>query len=54
MKSVQRKATTAKSKETDTNFAELKKSFLANVKATVTMEEIPPDLILNWNQTAWH
>ena len=51
MKFVQRKATTAKSKETDTNFAELKKSFLTDVKATVTMEEIPPDLILNWNQT---
>lgn len=51
MKFVQRKATTAKSKETDANFAELKKSFLADVKATVTMEQIPPDLILNWNQT---
>ncbi len=51
MKSVQRKATTAKSKQTDANFAELKKSFFADVVATVTMEQIQPKLILNWDQT---
>ncbi len=51
MNFVQRKATTAKSKETQADFAELKKSFLADVVATVTMEEIPPELILNWDQT---
>ena len=47
MKFVQRKATTVKSKETKADFAERKSSFLAEVAATVTMEEIPPELILN-------
>ena len=51
MKFVQRKGTTLKSKFTLSNFAELKKSFLEDVVATVTMEEIPPELILNWDQT---
>ena len=51
MKFVQRKATTSKSKETQAQFAELKKSFLRDVVATVTMEEVPPELILNWDQT---
>ena len=48
MKFVQRKATTAKSKQTDANFAEQKKYLLANVVAAVTMENIPPELIINW------
>ena len=30
---------------------EKKEIFLADIKATVTMEEIPPDLVLNWDQT---
>ena len=51
MKFVQRKATTSKSKETQAQFAEFKKSFLRDVVATVTMEEVPPELILNWDQT---
>ena len=46
-----KKATTAKSKETKADFAEKKLSFLADVAATVTMEEVPPELILNWDQT---
>lgn len=50
MKFVQRKATTAKSKETTADFAELKKSFPEDVVSTVTMEEIPAELILNWDQ----
>ena len=29
----------------------MKEIFLADIKATVTMEEIPPDLVLNWDQT---
>ena len=48
---VQRKATTAKSKHLIANFSELKKSFLADVVATVAMEEIPAELIMNWDQT---
>ena len=51
MKFVQRKATTAKGKHTITNFSELKKSFLEDVVTTVTMEEIPAELIMNWDQT---
>ena len=51
MKFVQRKATTAKSKYTVENFAEIKKAFLQDVVSVVTMEEVPPELILNWDQT---
>ena len=35
---------------TGENFAELKQRFLDDVVATVSMEEIPPELILNWDQ----
>ena len=48
MKLVQRKA---KSKASEANFAKQKKVFLNDVVATVTMEEIPIELILNWDQT---
>ena len=36
----------------DENFAELKAQFLIDIKAVVQFEEIPFDLILNWDQTA--
>ena len=48
---VQRKLTTAKSKFTVENFAAKKKEFLDDLVTTVEMEEIPPELILNWDQT---
>ena len=51
MNFVCRKATTAKSKYSPSDFADLKKSFLQSVVETVTMEEISPQLILNWDQT---
>ena len=51
MKFVQRNSNTAKSKASEANFAEQKKVFLNDVVATVTMEEIPAELILNWDQT---
>ena len=51
MTCVQRKATTSKSKNTITNFAELKEVFLDGVVEAVTMEGIPAELILNWDQT---
>jgi len=51
MKFVKRKATTAKSKQTAANFAKLKQSFLEEVVTAVEVEEIPPDLIMNWHQT---
>ena len=51
MNYVQRKGTTAKSKYSEANFAEKKKEFLEELRATVEIEEIPPELILNWDQT---
>ena len=51
MNFVKRRATTAKSKHSAANFAELKQSFPDDVLSTVTMENIPPELIINWDQT---
>ena len=48
---VPRKPTTSKSKHAVKNFSQVKKVFLQEVIATVQMEEIPPELILNWDQT---
>ena len=47
---VQRKPTTAKSKFSVENFAAKKKEFLDDLVTTVELEEIPPKLILNWDQ----
>ena len=41
----------AKSQHAVSEFREPKERFLAKVVATVEMEEIPPELILNWDQT---
>ena len=51
MKFVRRKATTAKSKYAIADFERVKRAFLDEVVSTVSMEEIPPELILNWDQT---
>ncbi len=51
MKFVKRKATTAKSKHTVEDFATLKRSFLDDLTSIVTMEDVPPELVLNWDQT---
>ena len=48
---VQRKPTTSKGKYGMENFSALKRSFLDDVVTTVEMEEIPPELIFNWDQT---
>ena len=48
---VPRKPTTSKSKHAVKNFSQVKKAFLQEVITTVQMEEIPPELILNWDQT---
>ena len=48
---VQRKATTSLRKLTMTNFKECKRSFLNDVATTIAMEEIPGELVLNWDQT---
>ena len=42
---------TATSKITVKNFEELKEQFLLDIKAVVEMEEIPPELVINWDQT---
>ena len=39
-------------KVTVTNFEAVKEQFLIDVNAVVEMEDIPPELILNWDQTA--
>ena len=54
MNFVQRKCTTSKSKHTVAHFAQLRKSFLDEVVQIVTMEEVPAELILNWDQTGIH
>ena len=46
-----RKASTAKSKYCVTHFDKLKKKFLEDVKVTVQLEEIPLELVINWDQT---
>ena len=52
IKFVKRNTTTAKSKYKDADIARVKKDFLKDVVTTVEMEEIPAELILNWDQTA--
>ena len=41
----------SKSKVTCTNFEELREQFLFDIKTIIEFEEIPDDLILNWNHT---
>ena len=50
---VKRKATT-KAKVSIENFEELKVQFLIDIKTIVTLEEIPLEPIINWDQTAMH
>ena len=48
---VWRKAPTLNSKYTVADFAILKKPFLQSVVETITMEEISPQLVFNWDRT---
>ena len=50
MNYVKRRATT-KHKVTVSNFEQVKQEFLMNIKAVATFEEVPNDLIINWDQT---
>ena len=34
-----------------TNFEELKEQYLFDIKAVTMMEEVPPELIINWDHT---
>ena len=47
---VKRKATT-KAKIPPALFEQLKAQFLSDVRTVVTIESIPPELIINWDQT---
>ena len=51
MNYVKKKGTTAKSKESDANFKKRKEEFLREVFISVELENIPVELILNWDQT---
>ena len=50
---VKRRAST-KAKVSVEDFEKKKKQFLLDIKATVTLEDIPLDLIINWDQTGMH
>ena len=50
---VKRRAST-KAKVTVQNFEEIKAQFLLDIKVIVEMEEIPFNLIINWDQTGIH
>ena len=53
MKFVKRRGGSTK-KISLSNFSEIKEQFLLDIMATVSMEEIPYELILNWDQTGLH
>jgi len=48
---VKRKVKTAKSEHAPKSFTQLKNTFLEDVISMVQMEDISPELILNWDQT---
>ena len=50
---MKRKAST-KAKINIDDFEAVKEQFLFDVKVVVEMEEIPHDLIINWDQTGIH
>ena len=51
MNFVKRKATMSKSKYSIENFAKAKNFLLKSITEIVATEEIPPELVLNWDQT---
>ena len=50
---MKRRAST-KAKVTVEDFEEKKEQFLLDIKAVVTLEDIPLDLVINWDQTGMH
>ena len=50
---VKRRAST-KAKVTASDFDKLKSQFLFDIKAIIEMEEIPAELVINWDQTGIH
>ena len=53
MGSVKRRATT-KAKVSVTNFDKIKAQFLFDIKTIMEMEDIPKDLVINWDHTGLH
>ena len=51
MQFTKRKAN-SKSKVMPTNFDEIKEQFLLDIKSIVVMEDIPKDILINWDQAA--
>ena len=51
MKFIRLKATISKRKYSPADFEDVKKRFLDEICQVVEMEEIPPELMLNWDQT---
>ena len=47
---VKRRSTT-KAKVNISDFEERKSQFIFDIKATINMEEIPPELVINWDHT---
>ena len=43
-----------KAKVSIEDFEEKKEQFLLDIKAIVTLEDIPLDIIINWDQTGMH
>ena len=42
----------SKAKVTPANFEEIKKTYIIEIKSVVAIEEIPPQLVINWDHTA--
>lgn len=51
MNFVKQKVTNVKSKHTVANFEAVKQPFLDEVVTSVAVDDIPPELVLNWDQT---
>ena len=49
-----KQSASTKAKVTVENFKAVKEQFLLDIKAVVEMEDIPFDLIVNWDQTGIH
>lgn len=45
---------TTKAKVSVENFEELRAQFLLDVKVAIELDDIPPDLVINWDQTGIH
>ena len=49
---VKRKCTTAAKKASPEEFEEVKLQFLEDIETVAELKDIPPELVINWDQTA--